>query len=149
MTQEDFQLINENTLRFSGDVFIWDDNIKATLRRLALSSGKGSSRICLHESEKETTQSMVIYLVENKEFRRHVHPKGCSESYTIIDGELNVDIFETPHKDAYRTVALNKNSPVYMHRGGVIHRPYTGNIACTYHEVYHSSFIKVRDVVYL
>ena len=149
MKQEGFQVVNENTLRFTGEVFIWTNSIKATLRHLALSSGKGSSRICLHLSERDSTQSMIIYLLENTYFRRHVHPKGCSESYTIIDGELKVDIFGVFNEDSPRTVTLNKDSPIYMHSGGVVHRPYTESIPCTYHEIYHSSFIKERDVVYV
>lgn len=51
-------------------------------------------RICLHENEKSSTQSSLIFTKGFNYFRVHKHPKNVSESYTVIKGKLNVYLLD-------------------------------------------------------
>ena len=77
----------------SNEVFELSKNDLSVLRELAENADLRRSRICLHLSEKDSIQEMVIGLCRGSYIRPHRHI-GKSESYHIIEGELTVIIFD-------------------------------------------------------
>lgn len=143
-----FENINFNTLRFIGDQFIFNKDVKELLISTATKSNNRTSRICLHSSTRESTQNMIICILENQAFDAHRHPKGKSESYTILEGTLYVDKYNYKHQLINSLKITSETSP-YLHIGGQIHRPYTKDQICIYQEIYHGSFDKLNDVEYV
>lgn len=137
----------KNVIYNSDKVFLFQEPYCSKLIKLATDSQTGTARICLHSNNSETTQSMIICLMPNKQFERHYHGMGKSESYTIIRGTLYVDLFEAGLMSPSRTVKLSRENTPYMHRGMTIHRPYTRDELCIYHEVYHGTYTKEVDVI--
>lgn len=144
----DFIRLNENTLQFSGKYFLYSKKIKDLLIKTAKDSHKKTSRICLHSSTSENTQNMLICLLANQNFKAHKHPEGKSESYTIIEGCLYVDQYNSS-KELLRSLKLQPKDGPYMHIGNTIHKPYTKNKICIYQEIYHGNFNKDFDVKYI
>lgn len=140
-----FRAESENAVFFLGGHFTFSEEYCLMLIRLAKNSVSGTARICLHESQSESTQSMVICILENRSFRPHYHPKCKSESYTVIRGELYVDIMEYDGTVTETICLTNRNTP-YMHKGLTPHRSYTLGSYAIFHEVYHGTFAKEYDV---
>ena len=140
--------INNNTFQFLGNNFIYTDNEKNLLINTAKLSPRKTSRICLHKNPNEVTQNMIICILPFQEFPAHKHPIGKSESYTVIEGILNVDILDSK-KILLKTLILDSFSGPYLHIGGTIHRPYTKESFCIYQEVYHGKFSKEDDVIFV
>lgn len=137
---------NQNTLILRSKIFQFEPIIKETLLSLANAHESGTSRICLHANTSMQTQNMILCILPYKNFRRHYHPSGKNESYTILLGHLFVDIFNEEGK-LCNTLRLNSLNTPYMHAGGQRHMPYTKSKMCIYQEVYHGSFDKNIDVI--
>ena len=108
--------INNNTFQFYGNHFIYTNKERALLIKAAEKSQSKTSRICMHNNPNEDTQNMIICIMPHQEFRTHMHPLGKSESYTIIEGILNVDIFDSNKKFKVfivKTKALTKDDSGY------------------------------------
>jgi cupin fold WbuC family metalloprotein len=68
----------------------------ATIRRmrdLALASPDGRARLCLHHSESDPAQEMIMALTSDNCFPVHRH-RDKAESYHILEGSLGIAIFE-------------------------------------------------------
>ena len=76
----------------SNEVLELSKNDLSVLRELAENSALRRSRICMHLSENDPVQEMVIGLCRDSYIRPHRHI-GKSESYHIIEGELTVILF--------------------------------------------------------
>ena len=70
---------------------IGDDWIER-LKQAAAESPLRRSRLCLHRSNDEPVQEMILALCRDVLFRPHRHLKK-SESFHIIEGELYVMVF--------------------------------------------------------
>ena len=140
-----FRAESDNTLFFLGKHYTFSEEHKSILLQLAQASPSGTSRICLHESQSDSTQSMIICILENKGFVPHYHPVSKSESYTIIRGRLYVDIMRCDGL-ILETLCLTKENTPYMHKGLTPHRSYTLDSYAVYHEVYHGTFSREYDV---
>ena len=140
-----FRSENENTLFFTGRQYMFSENDAAMLLNLAYNCPSGTSRICLHNSQEDSTQSMIICIAENKSFIPHYHPEKKSESYTLLKGRLYVDLIEYD-SSIIETFCLTRENTPYLHRGLTPHRTYTLDSYAIFHEVYHGSFIRDYDV---
>jgi len=140
-----FRLENENTLFFTGTCYQFSTDDELMLLKLAHSSPKRTSRICLHASQADTTQSMIICIASNSSFIPHFHPESKSESYTILKGCLYVDLLSYD-STIIETLCLTRENTPYMHSGLTPHRTYTLDTFAIFHEVYHGSFTREYDV---
>ena len=141
--------MNNNVLFNNEKLFNFESDKKRVLIEMAEASPRKTSRICLHQSQMDTTQSMIICILPWKEFERHHHKESSIESYTIIEGELYVEIFPNGINGKSEILKLTRDNTPYVHRGSLIHRPFTKDMGCIYHEVFHGSFKKERDVIYI
>jgi len=140
-----FRTENENTLFFTGRFYKFSEEDELMLLRLAHSSPSRTSRICLHSSQADSTQSMIICIVRHSSFIPHFHPESKSESYTILKGCLYVDLIDYD-SSVIETLRLTRENTPYMHRGLTPHRTYTLDKHAIFHEVYHGSFSRNYDV---
>jgi cupin fold WbuC family metalloprotein len=73
--------------------------VKATIADLAVVCDRGirsarkRARLCAHEDASDPLHEMLICLVRETYVRPHRHP-GKTESFHVIDGELDVVLFE-------------------------------------------------------
>jgi cupin fold WbuC family metalloprotein len=141
-----FRSENENTLFYTGKHYNFSKYDESILLRLAHNCPSGTSRICLHNSQADSTQSMIICITENKSFVPHYHPESKSESYTLIKGRLYVDLMEFD-SSIIQTLCLTRENTPYMHRGLTPHKTYTLDSYAIFHEVYHGSFSRDHDVL--
>jgi|TARA_B100001964_G_C14208814_1_gene589459 glucose-6-phosphate isomerase len=65
-----------------------------SLKDKANKSFRKRYRICLHHSTDHLTQEMIICLKGFNYFRPHKHPLMYSESYHLIEGALDVYLFD-------------------------------------------------------
>lgn len=142
----DLKKISDCVYQYTGEIFIFDKNIRNLLIETANKSIKKRSRICLHKNTDSNTQNMIICLLKNQKFTKHKHPENKSESYTVILGELYVDIYEK-HDKLSHTLTLNNLNTPYMHSGGCIHQPFTKDNIVIYHEIYHGKFNRKIDMI--
>lgn len=77
----------------SNEVLELSKNDLSVLRELSENAELRRSRICLHMSEEDSVQEMVVGLCRDSYIRPHRHI-GKSESYHIIEGELTVILFD-------------------------------------------------------
>ena len=137
--------VEGNTVYIDWDVFTYSKDLEIKMLKLARESGKKSSRVCLHKSNLENTQNMIIFLLENSRFEPHYHPNSKAESYTVLKGTLYVNIYDF-NGSVKEILELSRDNTPYMHRNGIRHEPYTKNELCIYQEVYHGNYNKNYDV---
>jgi cupin fold WbuC family metalloprotein len=64
------------------------------LKSMALKSPRNRYRLCLHSEQTHLTQEMVICLKGFNYFQPHRHPGNRSESYHMIEGRMDVYLFD-------------------------------------------------------
>ena len=64
------------------------------LKSAALKSPRNRYRFCLHSEHAHLTQEMVICLKGFNYFQPHLHPGNRSESYHMIEGWMDVYLFD-------------------------------------------------------
>ncbi len=139
----------ENTLFFSGDIFVLDDIQIAKLKQIALNHPLKRSRLCLHKNREEAVQEMIIVAHRDSYFEGHQHPLTKPESYHIIEGELEVNIFsDTGQVIKKILLSHNANPRMYRIQGNIWHQPIPISEWVVYHEVYTGPFNKDVDVIY-
>jgi len=143
-----FRYENSNTIFSVSTTYNFSRADEILLLNLASKHESGSARICLHTHQAKSTQNMIICLQKHRAFAAHYHPGGKSESYTVLRGKLYIEQLKR-NGEHLRTIMLTSNNSPYMHQGMQIHRTYTLDEPCIYQEVYHGSFDKSKDVVYI
>lgn len=128
------------------EIAVVDATIIQILKGMADDAHNKRSRACMAHTD-SPMQEMVIVLKEGSYIRPHRHPRGKSESYHIIEGELLVKVF-TPDGQTYREIVLNKTTPFYRLKGGWYHQPKALTDYAVYHECYTGPFEKATDVQY-
>ena len=96
----------------SEDVFELKDSDLHALKESARISSLRRARICLHRSEEESVQEMILCVYRGSYVRPHRH-NGKSESFHLIEGDLSVLLFDD-EGEIFRRVELgasggNKN----------------------------------------
>lgn len=94
------------------DIFELKESMLLTLKESARISSLKRARICLHRSEEEVVQEMILCVYRDSYVRPHRH-NGKSESFHLIEGDLSVLLFDD-QGNIFRRVELgasggNKN----------------------------------------
>jgi cupin fold WbuC family metalloprotein len=130
-------------------VFLLDALVIQALKAAAQNSELRRARICLHNSPNSSVQEMIIALCKDSMVSTHRHPIGKPESYHLIEGEMDVNIYNDL---GFRSQVINlRQNQARMYRilGGVWHQPIAISNIAIYHEVYTGPFNKGLDVEYL
>lgn len=117
------------------------------LKSLADMSPKRRARLLLHADHSSPVQEMIIAAHESSYVRPHRHAPDRSESYHVIEGELEVRIFKE-NGEIDNIFWLTSKVPFYRVRGGWYHEPKPATEWVIYHEVFTGPFDKDRDVQY-
>ena len=81
-------LFNDEPALCVGDDLIQD------LKRRAHTSDTRRFRLCLHQSQEELLQEMIIVHCRDNYSRPHLHPKTAT-SCMVIEGEISIYLFES------------------------------------------------------
>lgn len=121
------------------------------LKSRARASPRSRSRLCLHRSVDEDVHEMVIVLCRATFIRPHRHPVGKAESYHVIDGGMDVFLFDDAGK-VMRIIKMGAPSAgktfLYRLMSNLWHMPVVRSEFVIYHETYQGPFRKDRDVEY-
>ena len=121
------------------------------IKKKALSNKRKRARICLHKSVNDKTNEMIIALNKRSFIAPHIHPNQKSESYHIIQGEMDVYVFNSKGKLQKKIQMGEFNSKknfFYRMCKGYYHMPLAKSEWCIYHEIYSGPFKKNVDVKY-
>lgn len=142
-----------NVLRSSADIEVVTLKTVQELKDLAWRHPLRRARICLHHGPAEPTQEMVLAVHKSSYLRPHRHPSSKSESYHVIEGEMDVNIFAS-NGSLERVIRLSAEGRgtggAFMYRitNGVWHQPVAVSEWVIYHETYTGPFVKESDVEY-
>jgi len=140
--------MKSTTMQENQSIFVLEKKIIELLKIEAKLSPLKRARICLHANHECPVQEMIIALRKDSIIEPHRHPPHKPESYHLIEGELNVNIFDSSGRRT-QTVHLRVNSAVmYRISGNVWHQPESVSDCSVYHEVYSGPFEKLHDVHY-
>jgi len=135
-----------NIIRNKSDLFTLTRRDLADLYERAVNSESKRARILVHQDNDHQTHEMIILLIKGGEpFKPHRHPKGKSESYHIIEGELGVNIFDD-EGHLVSSFILSKDIPYFRNSNCTWHQPFPVSTYVCYHEVYTGPFDKEKDV---
>lgn len=130
-------------------VFVLDSAVIKSLKSAARKSPFGRARICLHIDTNSPVQEMVIALCKNSIVEPHRHPIHKPESYHLLEGEMDVNIFASTG-EVIQVIKLHQNGVrMYRIQGNVWHQPISISECSVYHEVYTGPFEKNEDVFYM
>lgn len=130
-------------------VFVLDGAVINSLKSAARKSPLGRARICLHIDTNSPVQEMIIALCKNSLVETHRHPVHKPESYHLLEGEMDVNIFASTG-EVIQVIKLHQNGVrMYRIQGNVWHQPISISECAVYHEVYTGPFEKNEDVFYL
>ena len=120
------------------------------LKYLASNSRNKRSRLCAHVTNKENVNEMIIALQKDSYVGPHTHPKIKSESYLILEGSMNVYIFD----DSGRVIKNIKMGPYssgkqfyYRMKNGYWHMPYAHKEWCIYYETFAGPYVDKSSVI--
>ena len=141
--------MNKYVIQNKKDLVFLSKKIINKIKRKALSNPKKRARICLHKNLRDKTNEMIIALNKKSFVPPHIHPDSKSESYHIIEGQMNVYIFR-PNGKLLKVVQMGeKNSKKYFFYRmckGFYHMPLAKTEWCVYHETYSGPYKKSEDV---
>lgn len=122
-----------------------------SLKQEAITSNQKRSRLCLHTSHSHLTQESIICALKENYFRPHKHPEHISESYSIIEGQMQIDFFNDSGDWIERVILgeiKSRFSFLYRLNQSVYHwvRPLSDILV--YHEVLTGPWEKQKVVHY-
>lgn len=106
-------------------------------------------RLCLHKNIKQQTHEMLIGFTQNSYMPPHRHPKEKSESYLVLEGNMDVYIFDDnglPIKRYSLSPQTTGNDFLFRLNGNVWHMPVCTSTVVVYLETYSGPFKKNVDV---
>jgi len=140
---------NTRAIYTKEDILEVTPQIIKELKRKALDSKNKRFRLCMHHSNAHQTQEMIIVFNKGTFMPPHRHPKGKSESYHIIEGDMIVYFFnnkgEVIKKIEMGSIKRNKTC-VYRLSNSIWHMPLVVSEWLVYHETYSGPFKKEYDV---
>tara|TARA_A100001015_G_C14551721_1_gene541835 strand:- start:68 stop:565 length:498 start_codon:yes stop_codon:yes gene_type:complete len=143
--------MNKYLIQNKKDLVFFDKKIIKKIKHMALRNEKKRARICIHKSLRNKTNEMIIALNKNSFIAPHIHPNGKSESYFIMEGKMNVYVFNKLGK-VQKIIKMGTYDSgrkfYYRMSKGFYHMPIAVDEWCIYHEVYSGPFIKKTDVYY-
>ncbi len=111
-------------------------------------SSTGRFRHCLHQSHQDKIQEMIIGISSSSYCRPHSHPKGVSESYSIIEGILLVLFFDQNGSVSEKVTLSKESTRVLRINSSMIHMPLALSEVTIYHETLTGPFQKNEIVNY-
>ena len=143
-------MTDNNVIINSSEVFILNEEIIDELKMIALGHPLKRARVCLHESLDNKVHEMIIVAHKDGIIPPHSHPSNKPESYHVLDGKLQVSIFNDDGS-VKETFSLSHDAHPRMYRikGGVWHQPIPLTEWVIYHEVATGPFNKEKDVIFL
>ena len=118
------------------------------VKQLALSSPTGHARYCLHLDTRCAVQEMVIACRKDALFLPHRHLPGTSESYSVLEGQMTVYLFDD---SGARKEAIALAPPgfgmasIYRLCDSLWHMPVFQTDMVVYHEVRQGPYERERD----
>ena len=129
----------------------YNSRIISKLKKLADNSLNQRSRAIIHLTRNSKVNEMIIVLKKNSYLRPHSHPNNKTEAYHVIEGKMNVCIFDKKGKIHQVIKMGNVKSGLkfyYRMNKPIFHMPMAISKYCVYHEVYSGPFDKEKDVKY-
>lgn len=121
------------------------------IARQAAASANGRFRLCLHESVDAVIQEMLIAATRDAYFRPHRHPPGKSETCIVLEGELDMFVFDENGRVTQRVeLAPTLTGKTFLFRAAspVWHLPVARTERTVYYEVFQGPFCKDVDTEY-
>ena len=140
----------DSVIRNKKDLFVTDNSIIKKLKIKAKQSDRKRSRICTHTDNNESVNEMIIALMSDSYVGPHTHPKIKSESYLIIDGFMDVYIFDKIGEVIDKIEMGPHNSGknfYYRMKRGYWHMPYVPKGWCIYFETFAGPYIDNVSVI--
>ena len=138
-----------NIIRVNEEVFFLDKEKINKLKKIALEHPLKRSRYCLHQSDDSIVHEMIIVAHISSKIEAHKHPVNKPESYHVLEGQLNVKIFNDDGSIKYEKILCSNSHPkMYKINGNIWHQPVPFTEWVVYHEVATGPFVKERDVEY-
>ena len=143
-------MTENNVIHNSSEIFVLHEEILDKLKKIALGHPFLRARICLHESLDNKVHEMIIVAHIDGNMPPHRHPADKPESYHILDGKLQISIFNDDGS-VKETFSLSDDSHPKMYRikGGVWHQPIPLTEWVIYHEVATGPFNREKDLIFL
>ena len=143
--------MNENNVIVnSSELFVLNEEIIHNLKIIASRHPLKRARVCLHESLDNKVHEMIIVAHKDGIIPPHSHPIDKPESYHVIEGVLQVSIFNNDGALKETFVLKHDEHPkMYRIQGGVWHQPIPVTEWVIYHEVATGPFNKEKDVIFL
>lgn len=119
------------------------------LKKKALETKRQRYRLCLHSDVNHLTQEMIICLKGKNYFRTHKHPLNYSESYYMIEGCIDIYLFDN-NGNFLEKVNLCSNSGSFYYRlsGSIFHLVIPRTEWTIYHEVATGPFDKKKSIIF-
>ena len=141
--------MENNVVENKSDVFFLNQNEILNLKELALNHVLKRSRLCLHSSNINNVQEMIIVAHKSSIIETHRHPIDKPESYHVLEGQLMVNIYnDNGIIISQETLYADKHPRMYRIEGNIWHQPIPMTEWVVYHEVATGTFEKEKDVEY-
>ena len=82
-----------NVIKNKNDICVFDWKMVEELKNIAEKSELRRARYCMHRSDSDLVQEMVIVLCQDSDVPIHFHDGNKSESFHIIEGMLTVLLY--------------------------------------------------------
>lgn len=128
-------------------------SLKKELILRAKKSDDLRSRICIHLSKQMKIQEMIICAFDKSFMPPHRHSVNKTESYHIIEGAMDLYIFNNKGKIVNKIKLKKKNldNSIFYYRSNNAkfwHMPVVKSKYCIWHEVFSGPFIKSKNIIF-
>tara|TARA_A100000164_G_C21797411_1_gene718944 strand:+ start:141 stop:644 length:504 start_codon:yes stop_codon:yes gene_type:complete len=141
----------KNIVQNKSIIATYNSKIISKLKKMADTSESQRSRAIIHLNRNSKINEMIIVLKKNSYLRPHSHPNKKTETYHVIEGRMNVCIFDRYGKIIKVVKMGNIKSGLefyYRMNKTIFHMPMAISNYCVYHEIYSGPFVKNKDVNY-
>jgi cupin fold WbuC family metalloprotein len=140
---------DSNVIINDSEVFVLHEETLDELKVIALAHPFLRARVCLHESIDNKVHEMIIVAHRDGNMPAHRHPSDKPESYHMIDGKLQISIFNNDGS-VKENILLSSDAHPKMYRitGGIWHQPIPLTEWAVYHEVATGPFNKEKDLIF-
>lgn len=128
-----------------------DLKVLLELKKAAKQSPDRRARLCLHEYPEQSVNEMLLVMCKDSYIKPHRHPPGKHESYYIIEGEMDVLLFDDMGNVIKKIeMGMPGSDKIFMYRlsKNIWHQPVAKTEFVAYCEIFKGPFNKERDVEY-
>ncbi|MBK24115.1 MAG: hypothetical protein CME70_08960 [Halobacteriovorax sp.] len=131
------------------DIVVVNKELFSSLKSKAEKEKLKRFRLCLHKDHESPIQEMIIAINHMSYVQPHRHPGGRVESYSILEGELDVFIFDEEGKiKDLITLSSQGSSRILRIENNNWHMPIAKSEWAVYHEILEGPFVKDEVVEY-